>query len=411
MVNKPICLLLHLVLATGIATAQKPFTLDGMIEGKTDAPIYLTYRVGDGVKSPLKKDSSLIKNGQFSFRGLLHGPATEATVSMDRDISKPGDKSVQLFLVPGDMQLSLHYHNFRDSAVLKGSPVQAEADILKKSKGLIYAQKELLYHAYLKANALYKEAAKTQNEKAVLHFLKEAADGVKEAMYPLEKRLHEIDLAFMDQYPGSYVTATMLRTPYKMPLAEAQERYGKLPGEIKNSSVGKTIRETLGRLGKTTKTEQERLRRGAPGALAFAFAATELRGGQLKLSDYKGKYVLLDFWASWCGPCRKSHPHLLTLYAKYRDIGLEIIGIASERNDSEAWKKAIKEDGIAVWKHVLNEKWTTPEGESSISHQFITISLPTKILVDPNGVIIGRYGEGGEDAEALDKKLAELFDR
>jgi thiol-disulfide isomerase/thioredoxin len=211
----------------------------------------------------------------------------------------------------------------------------------------------------------------------------------------LNKQLNKIDLAFMDQYPASYVTATRLRSLVKyIPFQEGQERYNKLPQEIKKSSLGKAIQEEL-----------DKIRRSASGVQAFPFAGTELRGGELKLSDYKGKYVLLDFWASWCVPCRKGNPHLLSLYCKYKDKGLEIIGVASDDRDPEAWKKAVEKDGIGVWKHLLNGRTANAE----ISFQYGILTLPTKVLVDPRGTIIGRYGADGENDAALDKKLAELF--
>ena len=123
--------------------------------------------------------------------------------------------------------------------------------------------------------------------------------------------------------------------------------------------------------------------------------------------------MLLDFWASWCVPCRKGNPHLLSLYANYKDKGLEIIGISDDDKNPDAWKKAIEKDGIGVWKHVLRGMKQTPEGRAdrstSISDQYGTSTLPTKILIDPQGIIIGRYGADGETDDALDKKLAELF--
>ncbi|HTG55703.1 MAG TPA: TlpA disulfide reductase family protein, partial [Niabella sp.] len=217
------------------------------------------------------------------------------------------------------------------------------------------------------------------------------------AKTPLNKQLNKVDLAFMDQYPTSYVTATRLRWLVKyIPFQEGQERYNKLPQEIKKSSLGQAIQEEL-----------DKIRRGARGEQAFPFAATELRGGELKLSDYKGKYVLLEFWASWCVPCRKGNPHLLSIYTKYKDKGLEIIGVASDDRNPEAWKKAVDKDGIGVWKHILNGK--TTNGDGSMSFHYGVITMPTKILVDQQGTIIGRYGADGEDEAALDKKLVDLF--
>jgi thiol-disulfide isomerase/thioredoxin len=395
MLNKHVYLQLGLLLLSGIARAQeRTFTLTGTIRGKADAYMYLTY-LGGGLTERPVRDSCLIRKGAFSFKGTLSGPA-EVVISLDRVISSASEKTVWLFFVPGNMELSLDYENFIEGAVLKGSSVQEEAEVLAKPKALLLKQHKVISEACRKAYGLYREAVKAKKDEATLECLKAAADAVEEAKAPLNKELNKIDLAFMDQYPASYVTAARLRTLVKyIPFQDGQQRYNKLPHEIKQSSLGKNIKEELDKTG-----------RGATGVQAYPFAVTELRGGALKLSGYKGKYVLLDFWASWCVPCRKGNPHLLSLYEKYKDKGLEIIGIASDDRDPAAWKKAVEKDGIGVWKHVLNG--TTTNADTSISVHYGIITLPTKILVDPKGTIIGRYGADAENDAALDKKLAEL---
>ncbi len=98
--------------------------------------------------------------------------------------------------------------------------------------------------------------------------------------------------------------------------------------ELKQTGFGKEIKEEL-----------DGLRGGSPGSVAHVFAKNDINGQPLSLADYKGKYVLIDFWASWCGPCRKGNPHLKSLYAKYKEKGFEIIGISDDDSKPEAWKK------------------------------------------------------------------------
>lgn len=394
MINKIICLQIGVAIFANIADAQeKPFTLTGTIKGKTDTYIYLSYK-------GTSYDSSLIKNGRFSFKGNLAGP-TQAMVMMDRN-ARFFDKYAQLYIVPASMQLSLNYDNFTDGAILKGSSVQAEADRLSKSKASIMAQLKPLSDAYNKANTEYIEAVKAKKDEATLASLKEAATNAKDAMDPYYEQLEEKDKAFMDKNPSSFVTANILRYRISgMQLKEAEQRYNSLSEGIKNSALGKEI-----------KKEVDGLRMGSPGSKAYVFASKELRGTPLSLSDYRGKYVLLDFWASWCVPCRKGNPHLLSLYSKYKDKGFEIIGISDDDSKPEAWQKAVDKDGIGVWKHVLRGlKWNGnfPDRSTDISDNYGIHSLPTKILIDPNGNIVGRYGGGGENDEAMDKKLLEIF--
>jgi thiol-disulfide isomerase/thioredoxin len=300
------------------------------------------------------------------------------------------------------MELTLDYNNFTDGATLKGSPVQAEADQLSKARAPIMAKIKPLSDAYSKANNVYMQAMKEKKDEATLASLKEAANDAKDAMDPYYEQLLVIDRNFMDKHPASFVTASILR--YRiggMQLNEAEARYNKMSDAIKNSSLGKELRKQV-----------DGLRMGSPGVKAYMFASKELRGEPLTLADYKGKYVLVDFWASWCVPCRKGNPHLLSLYSKYKDKGFDIIGVSDDDNNLEAWRKAVEKDQIGVWKHVLRGlKWNgnTPDRSTDISDNFGIHSLPTKILIDPNGVIIGRYGGGGENDEAMDKKLSEIF--
>src|SRR5690606_35082369 len=121
--------------------------------------------------------------------------------------------------------------------------------------------------------------------------------------------------------------------------------------EVQNSADGKELA-----------AEIAKLKSGSVGATATDFSGMDIQGKPLKLSDYRGKYVLLDFWASWCVPCRKGNPHLLQLYGKYKKKGFEIIGVSDDDSNEKAWRKAVDQDKIGVWKHVLRGLKTTPQG-------------------------------------------------
>lgn len=141
------------------------------------------------------------------------------------------------------------------------------------------------------------------------------------------------------------------------------------------------------------------------GAKIPAFTATDLDGKIFDSRRLEGKYWLIDFWGSWCQPCRASHPELRKLYEKYRSAGLEILGIAYESGPMDSqlsqWKKAIKEDQIN-WRHILNS------AENDLVKKFGVTSFPTKLLVDADGNIVYRSAVGGT---ALNQKLEELFSR
>lgn len=141
------------------------------------------------------------------------------------------------------------------------------------------------------------------------------------------------------------------------------------------------------------------------GATIPAFVGKDLNGKTFNSEDLGGKYFLIDFWGSWCQPCRASHPELKAIYERYKPLGLEVLGIAYESGSVDdqfkQWKKAIEEDQIN-WIHLLN----TPQ--NNLVKLFGITSYPTKILVDPDGKILMRTSGHSEE---LKKQLATIFDQ
>jgi len=115
-----------------------------------------------------------------------------------------------------------------------------------------------------------------------------------------------------------------------------------------------------------------------------AFSVTLASGERAQLSDLKGKYVLLQFWGSWCGPCRTENPELVNIYQQFHERGFEIFSIGIENNPS-SWQKAIENDGL-VWKYHAME---AGDFSGEIAQLFNIKSVPTLFLLNPDGVIMG----------------------
>jgi len=162
----------------------------------------------------------------------------------------------------------------------------------------------------------------------------------------------------------------------------------RISSEWPNSRYGKEFIKMVGKMAVT-----------AIGQKAPEISLPDQNGDTIKLSSLQGKYVLVDFWAKWCGPCRKENPNVVKAYKKFKGSGFEILGVSLDRNHAD-WVQAIKDDQL-TWKHVSDLKYF----ESQAAIDYNINAIPFSILVDPNGVIIAKNLRGS----GLDKKLSEIF--
>lgn len=137
----------------------------------------------------------------------------------------------------------------------------------------------------------------------------------------------------------------------------------------------------------------------AIGQPAPEISLPDTTGQVVKLSSLKGKYVLVDFWAKWCGPCRQENPNVVKAFNKYKDKGFTVFGVSLDRSKGD-WMQAIKQDGL-TWTHVSDLKYW----QSEAAKTYNITGIPFSVLVDPNGVIIAKNLRGA----ALDRKLDEVL--
>jgi len=380
--------------------AQKKFVLDGLAKETGVNKLYLFY-VDENGKDVL--DSTAVTKQRFQFKGNLSQP-TRAFLTQKRNMMEAGEGDyIQLYLEPAKMKLELQGNGLKDY-VLVGSKTDAEYKQLENDKSAINLAMEPLSKAYAAKNREFSMASRELEalEKKV-QLLGEEAATIKEKFEPYQVQMGDKDMAFIKSHPNSVISPYLLMFRMNgISVAETEALFASFSDDVKASRFGKEISTSL-----------DERRSGAVGKPAPVFTTTDIDGKPLSLADFKGKYILLDFWASWCVPCRKGNPHLISLYQQYKSKGFEIIGIADDDTKPEKWNKAVEQDEIGIWRHVL--RGLKYDGKNFDKSQDVTegygvSSLPTKILIDPQGIIIGRYGGGsdGTDAE-LDAKLAEVL--
>ena len=374
-------MVLTFALAAGIAgtaSAQEAFTLRGEIAGMDGKKMYLVYDAGNGQNTV---DSTVVENGRFAFSGKM-GAVSSALLANDLRRMQVGSSTfTMLWLEPADMAFACPTGDLREFT-MTGSRTQDEQAELERMKAPVTKELQTLMEAY---NASGDEAER---------------EALKVEMAPLQEQAARLEADFVKSHPDSYVSVQLLMFQLLgMDYGEARAAYDALSDRVKASPLAAPLL-----------AEVEKKKLGVPGAEAYPFETMDIDGKPFRLADLRGKVVLLDFWASWCAPCRASNPHLKDLYAEYKDKGFEIVCIADDDSSLDAWHKAIEKDGIGAFRHVLRGlKWKDgkPDKGADISDRYGIHFLPTKILVGKDGMIIGRYG-GGEE-EQLDAKLAEIF--
>lgn len=370
------------VAALCAACAQQPkdrFTLDGTVEGWDGQYVYLTYHK-DSVKV---EDSTLVQGGKFHFEGSLQR-VTSAMLNgkLTGDIYVPGTLCT-FYMEPAAMTIALDTADLSKS-IVEGSATQAGVDSLEAQREAIMAEAKSIEDAMAKETDHEKQAE------------------LREQLEPYQERANKLYDAYIVSHPASVAAADYMQFRIaNMTFEEAQKLYDAFTPEVKQTLAAQEIAKEL-----------DVLARVRPGQPAPDFEATDVNGKPFRLSDLRGNYVVIDFWASWCVPCRKSNPHMKEMYAKYHDKGLEYVYVADNDNQPDNWRKAIEEDGLEAFHHVLrgmkmwreNGEWKF-DRTNDISDKYAIHFLPTKYLIDREGNIVGKL-----ESDELDAKLKEIFE-
>lgn len=363
-----IVLALSMVSLTGFSQTVN-FKIEGKVNRKHDGSLIKLAYEDAQIK---KADSVLIKNGAFKFTGNISS-GTVGKLSLGDELT--GDK-IDLFLSAGTVQVSakdsIHY------AGIKGTKLAEEHELLAKK----------LRPAEDKLNRLinqFRNLPEGEEKKAAVSRFLAGMDVYNRFR---NESIHQ----FVNEYPSSYVSLYYLDQTAKGVLANYETSYptfSKLSPEIKATKLGKELEERL--LSKKGKLVGESF---------IDFVSTTPEGAQLSLKDIvsKNKYTLVDFWASWCGPCRKENPYVVKTFNEFKGKGFTVLSVSLDE-DAAKWKDAIEADGMP-WYHVSSLKgWKEPAAAL-----YNVRAIPQNVLVNSQGKVIATNLR----AETLYNKVKEV---
>lgn len=384
-------LTLCLCAITALQAQNSTFTIHGKLDNMTNKQFLVLFNMSNGSYSI---DTLNIENGKFAYTGQCQQRESKTMMLTNPEESKAlrekskgkstvmiGRFELSLFVHPGaNIELSGDANDFPFIHIKDGkNPINEDYSALR----LLYAkpQKEIN-----KLHYVYNEARWNDDKAAI--------ETTQKRIGELSEEINKIKDNWIATHPNSEYAAYLYMTTDMngSSVEEMQAQYDKFSPAVQQSEYGKTIAEKI----KAQKTI-------VVGAKAPVFTLKDIYTGKdISLSDYKGKYLLIDFWGSWCGPCRASHPHLLKLYEQYKGGKFDIIGIAADRKDAII-KEAAEKDGL-LWAQI--NMYEKRDGQEAINKLYNISAFPTKILINPQGVIEAIYIG---DTKEIDGKLKELL--
>jgi peroxiredoxin len=352
---------------------DKLFTITGTIQGVTTKELVLFYV--DSLDQRIADTLSII-DGKFEFKGHINNPQRVSLSGNVKEISYDNPNVARFYLGYDDVFLNLVEDKFNKTKV-KGSSIQdnyvsflKENEILQEQMTLVYNEKMSLYKKILQGDNT--DANKNKyNDLNIQHEI-------------LLDSMMSKQLNYVNNNLASYISLDILKLYQTDMEKEVFGTYFKnFEDEIKESFQAKKIVEFL-----QSDEIPQNYKLADVGTLAPLFEAETYLGDKINLVEFRGKYVLLDFWATWCAPCLKNNPELKRLYKKFKPYGFDIVGVSLDI-DKKAWKAKIKEEEL-VWHQIF----TGTENQmikSPIINDYSIGPIPAYVLIDKNGFIIGRY--------------------
>jgi peroxiredoxin len=338
------------------------YQIIGKVTGLDTGIIYIIHRQSG------KTDSAFLDHGFFKFSGRAD-TAEFCRISLN-------DQQKSFFLENGKISMLISKDSLNE-AQITGTRIQDEFVYFQNqiSKPLTDRMTKL-------ENVYYDSATKTKDQKAT--------DSLDRAFESINDEQKKLVTEYAKTHPGSVLSSFLIYSNflYNFRLEQLDSAYHLLDSFAQATYYGKQIRNTI-----------EKTRLTWVGSPAPDFSNNDRNGKPISLSTFKGNYVLLDFWASKCAPCRRENPAVVKVYRQYHKKGFEIFGVSLDDNKSD-WLAAIKKDGLN-WTQVSELKgW-----DADVVSLYGIKAIPMNFLLDKNGIIVARGLRGDELKAELQKML------
>ncbi|QQT25109.1 TlpA disulfide reductase family protein [Sphingobacterium spiritivorum] len=338
-------------------------------------------REGDSLFLSYKENGKFIQKSttasrhKFTFTGSVKYP-TKAYISRNQNPAYAYfiTESIHLFLEPG--KIEINSPDTLTGAVVSGTTLNETLQQFQNQQAQLKQKKRLIKDPDQFTESEKKDTALVNYNKREL-----------EKLY-YEEADNKLEFAKMN--PNSYVSLDMLYDLSRINtyIFKVEEAYNILIDSLKQTEYAAIIRERI-----------KAKKKLVPGMKAFDFSMKDVNGNTITLSEFKGKYVLLDFWASWCGPCRDEHPSLLRIYEHYKTRNFTILSVSID-TDKQKWTEAITKDKL-LWTQVSDLNGNNSE----VYQKYGITSIPANFLIAPDGTVIAKDLKG----DFLTQELSKIF--
>jgi peroxiredoxin len=379
------------LLITSAAEAQNAgtFVIKGTLKNVSPMPpkIYL-IEVGEKLLEKAK-DSTEVKNGQYQFTGHVD-EAVGAVLSAD-PVGMGKDRMAFAMIVLDQGELDAVSDGSVNNIHVTGNASAAQhqfEDMRHNTTAESEAIKKLMDSPEYKTNTDMQNEVKARSGKLLGSTLFD--------MYNYTRKNPAARVT-------PYVTYMLMNLPMSATAKDTlmkQLPVVKTPGRVRQA-IAQTVAKQEKAMQDALAKQESAMSKIPVGSKALDFTQNDVKGNPVSLASFKGKYVLVDFWASWCMPCRAENPNVVKAYQQYKGKGFTVLGVSLDGTKTqEAWIKAIEHDGL-IWTQVSDLKgW-----DNAAAKLYGVASIPQNFLIDPNGVVIAKNLRG----EELNKKLASVF--